>query len=297
MTTPYGAPSPVSGPMCPRHQGVLTYVTCQRCGRPVCPRCQVPASVGVHCVDCSAESRRNRPAAVRRALSAEAAPYVTYGFTAVICVVYVVQLLVPSLTLQMALVPLLTWREPWRLLTSALVHDPNFPLHLVGNALLLVLLGRVVEPALGHLRYAVMCVLSALGGSVAIVWMSAPPDNPMTRDLSWVTPVLGSSAIGYGLMCALLVREMRGRGDVRGVTVLIVLNVAFSLMMPNVSWQGHLGGAVAGAVATWLLSAVGSPLRPKALAWAVGGVGSLLMVGAVVARFAVISPYWGGFSG
>ncbi len=39
-------------PVCPRHPDRVSYVRCQRCGRPVCPECQRPAAVGVQCVDC-----------------------------------------------------------------------------------------------------------------------------------------------------------------------------------------------------------------------------------------------------
>lgn len=294
MTTPYGQANPAAGPTCPRHPDVLTYVSCQRCGRPTCPACQVPAAVGVHCVDCSAQARRARPAGVRRAQAAAESPYVTYVFTAVIALMYVVQLVVPRVTGQLAMVPELAWSEPWRLLTNALVHDPTFPLHLVGNALIVVLLGRVLEPALGHLRYAVLGLLSALGGSVAVLWTSAPPARLLTGPNEWFTPVVGSSTIAYGLMCALLVHEARHRGNVRGIATLLVLNVGFSLIIPNVSWQGHLGGAVVGFVVAWALTAGPRSVRP-AWVWTVAAAGILLLGGAVVGRYALVPVWWGGF--
>lgn len=294
MSTPYGAPMPTSGPTCPRHPDRVTYVTCQRCGRPTCPECQVPAAVGVHCVDCATQARRERPAAVRRAQAMSDPPYVTYALTGLICLVYVVQLIVPPTTTALAMIPQLAWQEPWRFVTSALVHDPGFPLHLIGNAFLLVLLGRVVEPAMGHLRYAAMCLFSAIGGSVAVLWMAAPPTNVVSGSLAWFTPVIGFSTVGYGLMCALLVMEMRRRGDVRGVAVLLALNVGFSLMVARVSWQGHLGGAMAGLAVTWALMAGRRSPRQAGL---VAGVALGTLVAAVVGRYALVAPYWGGFGG
>lgn len=296
MTTPYGPAQPTTGPTCPRHPDVLTYVSCQRCGRPTCPACQVPAAVGVHCVDCSAQARRERPAGVRRAQAAAEAPYVTYAFTAVIALTYVAQLAVPGLTNRLALVPELAWTEPWRLGTAALVHDPSFPLHLIGNALMIVLLGRVLEPALGHLRYAVLGLLSALGGSAAVVWMSAPPTNPLTGPDAWFTPVVGSSTIAYGLMCALLVEETRQRGNIRGIATLLALNVGLSLLIPHVSWQGHLGGAVAGLVSTWALTTGPASARPSRTGL-VAAVGLAALAVAIVGRYALVPTWWGGFGG
>lgn len=295
MSTPYGRADP-AGPRCPRHPDVLTYVSCQRCDRPTCPACQVPAAVGVHCVDCSAQARRERPAAVRRAQAGADAPYLTYGLTALICVLYVVQLTVRGFTSRMALVPELAWTEPWRLVTNALVHDPTFALHLAGNAVMLVLLGRVLEPALGHLRFAVLMLLTALGGSVMVVWTSAPPAGMITGPDDWFTPVLGSSTIVYGLMCALLVQELRRRGDVRGIATLLALNVGFSFIVANVSWQGHLGGAVAGLAATAALTSGARSVRP---AWAasVALAGLVVIAAAVVGRYALVPAWWGGFGG
>ena len=56
-------PAPADAPVCPRHPDRVAYVRCQRCDRPVCPACQVPSPVGVHCVDCArqAQGRRRGP--------------------------------------------------------------------------------------------------------------------------------------------------------------------------------------------------------------------------------------------
>src|SRR3989475_3752676 len=43
---------------CYRHPGEVTGVHCTRCGRPICPRCMIPAPVGHQCPECVGQARR-----------------------------------------------------------------------------------------------------------------------------------------------------------------------------------------------------------------------------------------------
>ena len=52
MTTPGGVPT------CYRHPDRETYISCQRCGRPICPDCMREAAVGFHCPTCVAEGAK-----------------------------------------------------------------------------------------------------------------------------------------------------------------------------------------------------------------------------------------------
>ncbi len=45
---------------CARHPGVETELTCSSCGTPICPRCSVPAPVGIKCPDCARPARTDR---------------------------------------------------------------------------------------------------------------------------------------------------------------------------------------------------------------------------------------------
>ncbi|OPZ84627.1 MAG: hypothetical protein BWY76_01764 [bacterium ADurb.Bin429] len=65
-----------SAPRCYRHPKVETYVSCSRCGRPICPDCMLEAPVGFQCAECfyptgtggSAQAPREMARAMRFAI-------------------------------------------------------------------------------------------------------------------------------------------------------------------------------------------------------------------------------------
>ena len=82
--------------------------------------------------------------------------------------------------------------EWWRLFTAAFLHGGL--LHIGFNMLVLWLVGRPLESVLGHTRFVILYLLSALGGSVASYTFS--PLNTVS---------VGASGAIFGLMAALLV--------------------------------------------------------------------------------------------
>ena len=66
----------------------------------------------------------------------------------------------------LVLVPALVDTEPWRLLTSAFTHVQIF--HIFSNLFMLYVVGPPLEQMLGRLRFALLYLLSALGGGVAV---------------------------------------------------------------------------------------------------------------------------------
>jgi membrane associated rhomboid family serine protease len=122
----------------------------------------------------------------------------------------------------------------WRVVTSAFTHVSL--VHLVFNMLALLVFGSELERQLGRGRYLTVYLVSALGGAAAIQ-LFAPPYQG----------VVGASAAIYGLLGALGVLLLSRREDVRGLLTLLAINLVVSLF-PGISWQGHLGGLVAGAL-------------------------------------------------
>ena len=83
----------------------MSYVRCQRCGRPTCPECQRQAAVGIHCVDCVAEAARALPT-TRTALGGvrhAGRPIVTLTLIGLCVVSFVLQLVLPDVDRAVAL--------------------------------------------------------------------------------------------------------------------------------------------------------------------------------------------------
>jgi membrane associated rhomboid family serine protease len=234
------APSGERTDVCYRHPDRQSFVLCQRCGRTICPECQTQAAVGVHCPECVREARASAPRtkpAVVTALRRQGAPLVTYAIMAVCILLWLTELLPGNPTAN----ALLYWGpytlvEPWRLITYAFVHAAPLPIHLLVNMLSLWILGRILEPVVGRVRFLAIFLLSALGGSVAVLLL-AP-----------VTPVVGASGGVFGLFAALFVIQRRMGATNWQLLVVIGLNLAIGFFVAGISWQGHVGGLLVGAL-------------------------------------------------
>lgn len=252
------SPDENSHPVCPRHPDRVAFVRCQRCSQPVCPECQVPTEVGVICVDCAKAAQQRAPREHNKSFTdrrGHPIPLITYILLGINVVLYAGQWIsqlsnsTPSLTQQLwyqglhtssvALqTPELSF-EPWRMITSTFIHSVSSPVHLLMNMALLWMLGRVIEPAMGWSRFLAVYLLSALGGSVAVLWLAAPN-----------VAVLGASGAIYGLFAALFIMTRDSGASVRSIVILIGINLVISFTVPNVSWQGHLGGLIVGGLAS-----------------------------------------------
>ena len=264
-------PAPADAPVCPRHPDRVAYVRCQRCDRPVCPECQVPSPVGVHCVDCArqAQGRRRGPRTILGGRpSADA--MVTKALIAACAAVGLIQLIMPLVTSRFAFFPALALDEPWRFVTTAFLHAS--PMHLAFNMWALWVCGSVLEPVLGRWRFAALYGLSAVGGSTAIFLLSSPASS------SWFTLTVGASGAVFGLFAALFVIQRRFGRDTSAIVGLLAINLVISVLGSGISWQGHLGGLLTGAAVSAVFA--WAP-RDRRDVYAVGGcaaVGVLLVV-------------------
>lgn len=130
----------------------------------------------------------------------------------------------------------------WRLVTNAFLHE-NF-LHILFNMYLLYLVGNLLEPAIGSLRFAAVYFASLFASSFGVLlWSNAAS--------------LGASGAVFGVMGAAAV-ELRARGygiAETGIGMLIVINLVFSFLSPNISIGAHIGGLIGGVLAGLALRA------------------------------------------
>jgi membrane associated rhomboid family serine protease len=250
-----GTSPSTSIPTCFRHPGRETYVSCVRCGRPACPDCLRSAAVGQQCVDCVREGNRGtrRASAVfgGRPVSGAVVTWVLVGINVLL---WLVEFGYPALGNDWAMLALgrfysggplqgVAQGQWYRLITSGFLPPPGLsglgPLDIIFNMWALVLVGPALERLLGHLRYLTVYMVSLVGGSVMFYYLA--PVN---------APALGASGAIFGLFGAWFVVARRLRLDSRWIVAVIVLNLVIGFVVPDIAWQAHLGGILAGGLLT-----------------------------------------------
>jgi membrane associated rhomboid family serine protease len=239
------SPSQTSVPVCYRHPGRQTYVSCVRCGRPACPDCLRPAAVGHQCVDCIRQGNQGvRRAAGRFGGTVTAgAARVTMTLIGLNVLLYIVLLAKPGLADDWAIYGGGVATGQWYRLFTAAFLPPTGGLGIIDiafNMWALYIVGPAVERMLGPARYLTVYLVSALGGNV-LYYLITKPDQG----------ALGASGAIFGLFGAWFVLARRLRMDARPVVMLIVLNLVISFVGANyIAWQAHVGGLVAGGLLT-----------------------------------------------
>src|SRR5919201_4838102 len=142
--------------------------------------------------------------------------------------------------------------DVWRLVTAGFLHA-GF-LHIAFNMYLLWILGQLLEPTLGSLRFGVLYFTALLWGSLGALVVQ--PD----------AVTVGASGAVFGLMGAAAV-EMRSRGInplQTDIGLLIIFNLVLSFVISNVSIGGHIGGLHRGILGGVTLPPAPPPRPPGA---------------------------------
>ena len=166
----------------------------------------------------------------------------------------------------------------WRLVTSGFLHE-NI-LHIGFNMYLLYLLGRMLEPAIGSVRFGAVYFTSLLAGSFGALVATGGAS-------------LGASGAVFGLMGAMVIELRARRLSVleSGIGGLIVINLIFSFTFANISVGAHVGGLIGGALAGLVLRAAGDRYKPLGL------LGCLVLSAAAIAGSIAVSGVSGsGFA-
>lgn len=178
-------------------------------------------------------------------------PYVTWGLCIALIIVWVAELFIPGVIQNFAFLPLLGLFEPWRFITAAFLHSVPSPFHLAFNTWALLVVGRALEPVVGHMKLALAFGISAFGALMAQCLTVFVDPN------AWITPTVGASGAVFGFFGMVLAIQKVLRLPWTEMATLIGLNFVIGFMVPNVAWVAHLGGLavglVLGAYTGWVL--------------------------------------------
>lgn len=235
---------------CYRHPSRETGVSCSSCGRPICPDCMTTTPVGMRCPECAKQRTKTM-----RMRSMVVQPRVTYALIAINVAAFLAEghfsatgaagggtIYQKGALLGSSGFPGLANEgvahgQWWRIVTGGFLHA-NF-LHILLNMYVLYLLGQLLEPAVGHVKFALIYAVALLAGSFGALLLTP---HSLT---------VGASGAVFGLMGAAAI-EMRSRSISlmeSGIGAVIVINLLFTLLVSGISIGGHLGGLLGGALA------------------------------------------------
>ncbi|WP_144276259.1 rhomboid family intramembrane serine protease [Demequina sp. NBRC 110053] len=216
--------------------------------------------MGVLCVDCLKQAQSQaRPVRSRLGFTATAGPpLATYALIAINVAVYLLGpvllgdafpgswALWPDATQMDAARYIDVGTEWYRWVTAGFIHFSL--LHIGMNMLALWQLGQVLEPALGRWRFVGLYAGSLLGSSAAVEIIGTG---------GTLTAVGGASGAIFGLLAAYGIILKRLRLPYTQILVIAAIFIGAPLVsdlipgfgfFAGLSWQGHLGGAIAGAI-------------------------------------------------
>jgi membrane associated rhomboid family serine protease len=176
-------------------------------------------------------------------VSAQGTPVVTYALIAANVIAYLYGTFVLGT---------FDWRVSWGLFPDGVEGYPDFGhewtrwftsaflhfglLHIAMNMYVLWQFGGQLESILGRVRFALLYLVSMLGGSAVIMLLGTGGVHG------------GASGAIFGLIAALAVVLLKLKLPAQALIASAGIWLVLGFFV-GVSWQGHLGGAVAGTIA------------------------------------------------
>jgi membrane associated rhomboid family serine protease len=266
VTFGYPAEETTDPSVCYRHPDRQSWILCQRCGRTICPECQIQAPVGVQCPECVREaggsvrwtptviqggaargsSARRSPAWVRRLgsmLKPEGgAPALSWGVAAAAILFWVVGWFT---TLPFSILAADPSRplQVWRLVTGIVAYPPGFSVvTLLFFALSMVfwfLNAPGAEKTMGRPRFAAIVLAATIVGNAAMMLFGSYGYG------------IGSAL--FGIFAAYLIAMWDYPAARNQILIMLGINVLLNLFFGGFGIPAIIGGAIAGAGAEFLL--------------------------------------------
>jgi membrane associated rhomboid family serine protease len=271
---------------CYRHPDRLSFVLCEKCGRTICLECQTHVDGKVLCPDDARRSNvtmlpvNQRPPRVKKVREQPAwlqwftqrVPVVTLTLMTLIAVIWLVDLVLGGGPIEANLWVVSRLSGPWTIVTSMISAPAGGDgfLSVVFNLFSLFIIGRILEPEFGRLKYLAMYGLSGLGASVFA--------------LLFAGIVTSASSAIFG-MIAIFAVLMRHRGAsmiwLYAVIALNIISIALSSARAII-WQGAVGGLVVGVAVGFTILIEGSNQKQRQQRLILFGIGAVLAAAAIV---------------
>ena len=120
-----------------------------------------------------------------------------------------------------------------RMVVSAFLHFGFY--HLLCNMFCLVSFGFALERKIGPFRYLLIYAAAILGSGLLINYAGGNGIHA------------GASGAIWGLMTSTLIYDIRNKLSTAGAFRCIAINLVYSFSA-GISWQGHIGGGIAGLI-------------------------------------------------
>ena len=265
---------------CYRHPDRETGVSCQRCERFICVDCSSPGAIGFLCPEDAKDRVKIQKATFQKSLIS-AAP-ITIVLITINVLVFVAELLFPGLIYSLRYSNVGSITEEGSLLrvfTSSFTHSDTQITHILFNVYSLFVLGTLLEPMLGKLRFLILYALSIFGGGLGFLILSTQFGS-----------VVGASGAVFGLMGAYLVFLVVMKLNAGQMYIIIGLNLVLGFL-PGIAWEAHVGGLAVGAVVGYVLVATRNHIKPTVQTISLVGIGVALLVVWFVANAPINSLY------
>ena len=287
--------------VCYRHPNREAGRRCTRCGKPACSECLVQAQVGSHCLECAKASQPDLKTRARF-WSAKEPLLITKILIGMNLAMFIGILIwsadpgalsgaITNVHLNLGLSrevleQRIVWQsddgtrfvtEPhgwYRLITSGFLHFGI--VHIGLNMFFLWVLGPMLEPALGRVRFILLYIAALLGGSLGVILL----------DKGGISA--GASGAVFGLLAAAAIGQWR-RGInplTTGIGATLLMNLVITFAIPGISIGGHIGGIVAGSICGWVMLAPAYHQVPR---WATYATPVIVSIASIVAVMVVVA--------
>jgi rhomboid protease GluP len=133
----------------------------------------------------------------------------------------------------------------WRLLTCSFGHMSY--LHCILNVPLILILSRPLERVLGRIKFLLSYLFMSIFATLIIHIFSNYP-----------VPLAGSSGVGYGLLgmyiyLIIKVKNQFSAFDMKFIISFVLMGFIMTLLIPDISFAGHMGGFMGGIILSPLI--------------------------------------------